>query len=433
MRSRIEQWILVAYFAVFGHLMIDPVMSAASQNIVRAGRLRAAALAALLLLTRALWTMFNPLVALWVLWVLGRWLLGPYNARAFQDLLFLFSLLTVGWFYVRQSTEFKARTLTILAWAGVLHSISVIAGRFGFHVYGWLIEHGVSPYFQFQGGSHPMDYMAGDMPNGDKFVLHGQVIKPNAEHLAASFYKTHGTLGTGLMDQQTISGAFIAAVAYLHLMAKPRRIAFLICAAGVIASGSSFSILAFIAAGITWSAYSMRPRNFFVTMGGLLSIGAAIMATIAFSFPDLANDNGRLLWWRVAIEWWQERPLTGWGWGSWQQAVTAYAKKMGIPSGSVFNDIHSDPIEVLFKHGVVGATILTAGVMLFFLKLRERQDGSDREVIFGHAIMTTALFANSLGNFTHQVMPHAMMAFIGWLVVAGNWRSDGNLGVRLHP
>ncbi len=86
------------------------------------------------------------------------------------------------------------------------------------------------------------------------------------------------------------------------------------------------------------------------------------------------RDNGRLLYWRVALEGFSQRPLSGEGAGT-------YALRWDrLGRASQFNDAHSLYIETLDELGVVGFLLVVGAVLLVLGGFLVRARGPDKVV-----------------------------------------------------
>jgi hypothetical protein len=105
------------------------------------------------------------------------------------------------------------------------------------------------------------------------------------------------------------------------------------------------------------------------------------------------NSGNRWVWWEEAVGAWWDRPLTGWGAGSFPVLHREYRK-----NGLNVLQPHSVPLEFLAETGLVGAGLAIGGVLLLLVgaagALRRLVPGPERA-------MAAALFAGSVAWAFH--------------------------------
>jgi hypothetical protein len=105
------------------------------------------------------------------------------------------------------------------------------------------------------------------------------------------------------------------------------------------------------------------------------------------------NSGNRWVWWEEAVGAWSDRPLAGWGAGSFPVLHREYRK-----NGLDVLQPHSVPLEFLAETGLVGALLGIGGVLLLFVgaagALRRLAPGPERG-------LAVALFAGSVAWGSH--------------------------------
>ena len=137
-----------------------------------------------------------------------------------------------------------------------------------------------------------------------------------------------------------------------------------------------------------------------------------------------SRDNGRLLYWRVALKEFSQQPLTGEGAGTFPLQWDRLGR------ASQFNDAHSLYVETLGELGLVGFLLVVAIVLLVLAGFLARARGRDR-------VVGAALFGAGLAWALHAGVDWdwEMPAITLWFFAAGGLalarrRGDGTAGAR---
>ena len=109
-----------------------------------------------------------------------------------------------------------------------------------------------------------------------------------------------------------------------------------------------------------------------------------------------SNSGNRWVWWKEAAGAWWDKPIQGWGAGSFQVTHKMYRK---VELGAV--QPHNMPLQFLAETGLVGALIVLGGLgFLFFTALervRSMLPGRERD-------LAVALFAGASGWLVHGLV-----------------------------
>jgi len=155
----------------------------------------------------------------------------------------------------------------------------------------------------------------------------------------------------------------------------------------------------------------------FVALGGLVSL--SFFGTTIFSRLDelgatnsadqSAGGENSLDWrfrnWEALLKFWEEQPVTGWGYGSTSDLIRPLGE---LP--------HSGPVQLLVETGVLGLVfafgIVVAAVVVIVRMWRagERNPAALRATVLG-TILVNSLSANTLGY-----MPMLMAFSVVWAV-----------------
>ncbi len=121
-----------------------------------------------------------------------------------------------------------------------------------------------------------------------------------------------------------------------------------------------------------------------------------------------SSDNGRLLYWRVALEEFSQQPLTGEGAGTFPLQWDRLGRS------SQFNDAHSLYVETLGELGLVGLLLVVAVVLLVLGGFLARARGP-------HRVVGAALFGSGLAWALHAGLDWdwEMPAVTLWFFAAG--------------
>ncbi|MEA2149631.1 MAG: hypothetical protein QOD69_1461 [Solirubrobacteraceae bacterium] len=135
-----------------------------------------------------------------------------------------------------------------------------------------------------------------------------------------------------------------------------------------------------------------------------------------------SNSGNRWVWWKEAAGAWWDKPLAGWGAGSFPVTHKLYRQvELGVAQP------HDVPLQFLAETGLVGALVVMSGVALLLLaaldRVRSMAPGREREI-------AVALFAGAVAWLVHGLVdwdwdiPGVTMPALIFLGVLG--------GVRPH-
>jgi len=123
------------------------------------------------------------------------------------------------------------------------------------------------------------------------------------------------------------------------------------------------------------------------------------------------SDSGRSSAWVEMVHLWQERPLTGWGFGTTDQLLPTYMQSIQ----TVFNgaNAHNAYVQVLFELGPVGVGIVVGAIALALKNLRTPSSDYFEAAVFGGVVsgVINQLFESGLTS------AGSIIAFNFWLLV----------------
>ncbi len=235
---------------------------------------------------------------------------------------------------------------------------------------------------------------------------------------------------TGLAVSANVFGLIAA---HLAVIAVARRrawgwLAWVAIAVGVVGMLTSqtrtAAIVAVVGVAILLAPESRRGRQRMgaMALAGAVLVGAVVVITGATQYSDLltrGNENeaavsvaGRSEAWEPAIEWWQERPLSGHGLG----AAEGYYDELYDEGYLVWdpNHAHNVLLDVLVHSGVVGAVVFV-GALAGYLVVRRRRIVSRSADAFVFSTLAYGLVESVFIGFPAQdlVLLAAAFAHVG--------------------
>lgn len=214
----------------------------------------------------------------------------------------------------------------------------------------------------------------------------------NPWHYANSWelFKPSGTFG-----QETILGAFLAAALAPALFSRRYYAAlpiFLCC----LATKSTMTTLAAGSVVFLWLAHQWG--WFRACILGVICAGVGVDFFARHPDHEFFNFNGRVRFWAWAWNRFRERPLFGFGPGSWLDNAPTFELRL--------THAHNEFLEFLTEYGSVGGVIAAWAGSLFALNYRPT---------WYHA-MTVAIFVDSIGNFPYHIASIGTLALTGWIL-----------------
>jgi hypothetical protein len=191
--------------------------------------------------------------------------------------------------------------------------------------------------------------------------------------------------------------------------------------------GGLFAIVVgVIAFAIQSRRLALKAWNRFIVNGDAEGVGFALLLTVLVltvlasvvplsHFPLLDRltftDSGRSSAWVEMVHLWQERPLTGWGFGITDQLLPTYMQSVK----SVFTGAtaHNAYVQVLFELGPMGIGIVAGVIALALKNLRTPSGDYFEAAVFGGVVSgaSNQLFESGLTS------AGSVIAFNFWLLV----------------
>ena len=151
-----------------------------------------------------------------------------------------------------------------------------------------------------------------------------------------------------------------------------------------------------------------------IVSAGLVTARPGFVAGLASRFTQ-SDLYLRPQMWRAAALAARERPLLGWGVGSYEIAVSAQASAASIPA-SAHGEAHNTILQIATERGLAGlaALALLALATLDSARRGLAQGGDERPLALGRALSLCGLAAYALVQYVLFVPPVAALA---WMVV----------------
>lgn len=200
---------------------------------------------------------------------------------------------------------------------------------------------------------------------------------------------------TGMMGQETLLGAFLAATLAPALFCK-RWLSAATIFACILATKSTMSAAAAGAVIFLW-IWSVSPL---AALGLCLSgAGAGLAAYLYDPFHPFFSATRRGELWALAWKEHLERPIFGWGVGSWQPKEIMWL-------GLRVDQVHNEYLEALVEYGWTGMALILGALVRFFRRFH----------LTWHHAMVAGVLVNAIGNFPLHLAATGTLFLIGWIL-----------------
>lgn len=200
---------------------------------------------------------------------------------------------------------------------------------------------------------------------------------------------------TGLMGQETLLGAFLAA-ALAPALFRGRYLSSAVILLCIYATHSTMSALAAGAVIFLW-LWRLEPI-LAIALTGLMGFALGIVHTLRPDHPFF-SATGRVEFWQLGYAEHLKRPTFGWGPGAWQD-------KQIVLHDLWLNYLHNEFIELLVEYGRVGATLAALALLQFLWRFR----------LTWHHAMCAAILVNACGNFPLHLAATGTLFVTGWIL-----------------
>lgn len=202
-------------------------------------------------------------------------------------------------------------------------------------------------------------------------------------------HKPAGTFG-----QETILGAFLVAALAPALFTR-RPVPAVLILACCMATGSSMTVGA---AGVVFLLWLWK--EFGAILPGIIT-GVLIVA-IGIKFdPGNAwfDPNGRVAFWQIGLDYLRQRPLFGFGPGTWWEMSPEL-------NGIKLTHLHNEWLEFLVEYGIAGGLIMNWALVDFIRKFK----------FTWHHALVVGVLVNALGNFPLHIASIGTIFLTAWLL-----------------
>lgn len=329
-----------------------------SGQFMRTGRVKVVLLTSVILLTVKIYREWNWSVALFYLYAGGLFVyLGMPSSGILEMVLITASLIIIPQISIKISRDFFEWSIMITA---IIHC-----------VFGALNTQGIYPI----------------LPRNNVY------------------YQDVGYMVMGLLGQHTLLAPYlvfafsIALNRYLETMAKGFAYLAVLFLATVILCNSTMGYVSLAAALGVFSFFYLGNKKTIA----LMVIGLFTGIVAIYLKPELGAFSGRLEPWRDAWTLIQQRPLVGWGTGSWSVISENIAKMRGYKNP--WTQLHHDYLQGILEFGVIGMSL----IMITIFTAVSRAVRAKGWMMNNTAIPYIAGFAtfsvNAMGNFTMHITP----------------------------
>lgn len=223
----------------------------------------------------------------------------------------------------------------------------------------------------------------------------------------------------GFAGNASMNGCLIAVTfPFVWSSLKERwRILALAAFVAILATGTSVPIGALCVVLLT--LFLTSRRRVLIALSVCLTIP---VIAYAIQGPEFFSPSGRFSMWRVFMEWWWYATdhLFGAGAGVSTVLLPSIQNARGM-NGNFFMWFHSDPLQVLFEQGAIGA--VTLFVAFVGVVWKSRRDRALLASVLGFA-------AASVFNYPTHLAPHAL---VGISLLAMAYKRTEGVNIMLTP
>lgn len=198
------------------------------------------------------------------------------------------------------------------------------------------------------------------------------------------------------MGQETILGAFLIPCLAAALFGR-RWLPTVLIGICLLATHSSFSLAGGGLVALMWVLVALGPLR--AAVAAFLGLMAAGVAYRLHPGADWFDPNGRLRFWAWAWHRWLERPIFGFGPGSWLPNAPCWELCL--------THAHNEFLEFLTEYGLFGAALLAPSLARFARGLRRPT--------WAHAA-SAGLLVDAFGNFPFHIAPIGVIFLACWFL-----------------
>lgn len=227
-------------------------------------------------------------------------------------------------------------------------------------------------------------------------------------------YKTPGAMltPTGFLGQQTLLGPLLAAGFAVSLFYGQYYFSLFFLPV-IFATGASFTYASIGAAVYLYGVWRLG----FKRMLAIPVVAMSFLFYLNAVGSQLMNPQSRFdIWGRIVNSVVSEHPFFGYGFGTYLYHAGKYQTQHEVNMNGIFQQAHSDPVQLFHDTGVIGLT--AAGLMLFTFFRQLAAYFRFREVAAAGTVAVVIL-VNSVGNFPLRLVPQGLIfCLAGCMVIS---------------
>jgi O-antigen ligase len=226
----------------------------------------------------------------------------------------------------------------------------------------------------------------------------------------------------GFLGQPTLFGPYIAMATTGALFLGWWWVA-AICAASALCTTSSFTALSLGVGVLTFAYLTNKTKLLKVIIAcGFIGVFSLLIFRNNPIVSNLLYSHNRGYVWSQAIRvTLQNKPITGFGIGSFKAIYYQIEPEVYRRSNGAFLQAHNDYVQIFFEGGFVGLSIALYAVALFIYKLL-LNNLSDSQRAFG--AIGLCFFVDSLGSFPLYLSPLGLIMAVSLIIVIGRQRES---------
>ena len=148
------------------------------------------------------------------------------------------------------------------------------------------------------------------------------------------------------------------------------KIGYVVCFCAILCMGCSAAIVGFVLGFLFW----LWHKNWKLALAIILivaTIGGTLLLNGKLGY--YLQDTHRFKVWAKAIEIWKERPITGWGVGSFRSLF--WQRAMEFFKDGQWAQAHNEYLQVLFEEGIIGLGIVFGFIFTIGLSFFRKRQG----------------------------------------------------------
>ncbi|MDD5454361.1 MAG: O-antigen ligase family protein [Candidatus Ratteibacteria bacterium] len=130
--------------------------------------------------------------------------------------------------------------------------------------------------------------------------------------------------------------------------------------------------------------------------------------------PVKDSSRVRIEYWRAALEMFKEKPLNGFGWGSFGRAYAKYK----LPKAEETQAVHNNFLQIGTELGIIGFLMFLSIFIFYFIEIDKRIKNADnlsplqKVFVYGGFVSVLSFALHSLGDFSFYVFSVTSIFFM---------------------